>query len=167
MGVQHVITAGTAQFVERFSRIFKWMVAQRVKELKWEKRLPTKTTPIDTTKIQWSDLVPQILPVSNHKNKHRRTGMTPAEAKKPSSEADAKMAMEMVAIRGRTFPILQVGDIVIILKKKKVVGDKEFMEQFKVGKQTVESISDNFGQNFYMLSDKREYTRSDIAKMIN
>ncbi len=30
----------------------------------------------------------------NNKNKHRITGMTPAEAKKPSSEVDAKMAMD-------------------------------------------------------------------------
>ena len=36
--------------------------------------------------------------------------MTPVEARKPSSEADAQMAMEMVAIRGRKFPILQVGE---------------------------------------------------------
>ena len=103
----------------------------------------------------------------NTKSKHRITGMTPMEARKPSSEADAKMGMEMVAIRGRKFPILQVGDTVRIRKKKKVVGDKEFMEQFKVGKHKVESISVDFGQKFYMLSDKREYIRSDIVKMIN
>ena len=93
--------------------------------------------------------------------------MTPVEARKPSSEADSKTAMEMVAIRGRKFPILQVGDTVRILKKKKVVGDKEFMEQFKAGKHKIENISENFGQKFYMLSDKQEYIRSDIVKMIN
>ncbi len=93
--------------------------------------------------------------------------MTPTEARKPSSEVDAKMAMELVARRGRKLPTLNIGDIVRILKKKKVVGDKEFMEQFKARKHTVESISENFGQKFFMLSDKREYTRSDIAKMIN
>ena len=81
--------------------------------------------------------------------------MTPLEARKPSSEADAKMGMEMVAIRGRKFPILDVGDTVRILKKKKVVGDKEFTEQFKAGKHKVESISENFGQKFYMLSVRK------------
>ena len=82
----------------------------------------------------------------NIKNPHIITGMTPADAKKPSSEADAKMAMEMVAIRGRGFPKLQIGDIVRILKKNKTVGDKEFMEQFKRGEHTFERISENFGQ---------------------
>ncbi len=49
----------------------------------------------------------------------------------------------------------------------KAVGDKELMEQFKACKHKVESISDNFGQKFYMLSDKREYIRSLMVKMIN
>ena len=71
--------------------------------------------------------------------------MTPAEAKKPSNEVDAKMAMELVARRGRKFPILQIGDIVKVLRKHKAVGDKEFMDQFKRGEHTVESISENFG----------------------
>jgi hypothetical protein len=39
------------------------------------------------------------------------------------------------------------------------------MSQFKAGEQTVEGISENFGQNFYKLSDGREYIRSDIVKM--
>ena len=103
----------------------------------------------------------------NTKSKHRITGMTPLEARRPSSEADAKMAMEMVATRGRKFTILQVGDTVRILKKKKVVGDKEFMEQFKPGTHKVDSISENCGQKFYASSDKREYIRRDIVKMIN
>ena len=94
-------------------------------------------------------------------------GMTPLEARKPSDEAHAKMAMEMVAIRGRKSAILQVGDTVRIFKKKKVVGDKEFMEQFKAGKHKLESTSKIVGQKFYMLSDKREYIRSLIFKMIN
>ena len=62
MGIQHIITAGSAHFVERFNRTFKNMIAERMKELK-KKRLLTTTTHIDTTKIQWSDLVPQILAV--------------------------------------------------------------------------------------------------------
>jgi hypothetical protein len=41
------------------------------------------------------------------------------------------------------------------------------MEQFKVGKLKVESISENFGQKFYMISNRKEYVRSNIVKMIN
>ena len=56
--------------------------------------------------------------------------MTPVEARKPSSDADAKAGMEMSATFGRTFPILQVGDTVRTLKKNKL-GDKDFMDNFK------------------------------------
>ena len=164
-GIQHIV-AGSAHFVERFNRTFKNRIEALMEKLKASKRLKGKQPPKDIN-YQWSDLIPQVMAEYNTKSKHRITGMTPLEARKPSSEADAKMAMEMVAIRGRKFPILQVGDTVRILKKKKVVGDKEFMEQFKPGKHKVESISENVGQEFYALSAKREYIRSDIVKVIN
>ena len=102
----------------------------------------------------------------NAKNKHRITGMTPYEARKPSNEADVKAAMELAATHGVKFPPLRVGDTVRMLLKKKL-GHKEFQDAFKPGKQTVESISENFGQKYYMLSDKREYIRSDLVKMLN
>jgi hypothetical protein len=92
--------------------------------------------------------------------------MTPVEARKPSSEADAKAGMEMAATFGKTFPLLQEGDTVRILKKNKL-GDKVFIDKFTPGKHKVESISANVGQKFYMLSDRKEYIRSDIVKMLN
>jgi hypothetical protein len=102
----------------------------------------------------------------NAKNKHRITGMTPYEARKPSNEADVKAAMELAATSGVKYPPLRVGDTVRMLLKKKL-GHKDFQDAFKPGKQTVESISENFGQKYYMLSDNREYIRSDLAKMLN
>ena len=164
-GIQHIITTGSAHFVERFNRTFKLMVKNEMDKLKTPKRISTKTAPIDTTKIQWSDLIPQILAAYNNKHKHRITGMTPAEARKPSSEVDATAAMELVAIRGRKFPPLRIDDKVKLLRKKKAVGDKEWMSNFKAGEHTVVSISENLGQKFYKLSDGREYIRSDIVKM--
>ena len=98
--------------------------------------------------------------------KHRITGLSPTDARKPSNEADAKAGMELAAKSGIKFPALRVGDTVRMLLKKKL-GHKEFQDAFKPGKQTVESISENFGQKYYMLSDKREYVRSDLVKMIN
>ena len=98
--------------------------------------------------------------------KHRITGLSPTDARKPSNEADAKAGMELAAKSGVKFPPLRVGDTVRMLKKKKI-GLKEFQDAFKPGKQTVESISEQFGQRYYMLSDKREYVRSDLVKMIN
>ena len=95
------------------------------------KKLMGKQPVKEKIQYQRSDLIPQVIAEYNTKSKHRITGMTPLETRKPSSEADAKIAMEMVASLGRRFPILRVGDTVRILMKKKVVGDKEFMEQFK------------------------------------
>ena len=107
-GIQHIVTSGSAHFVERFNRTFKNMISQRMAVLKRGTRILSKQPPTDTTKYQWSDLIPNVLAEYYNKNTHRITGMTPAEAKKPSSEVDAKIAMELVARRGRTFPILQM-----------------------------------------------------------
>ena len=115
-GIQHIVTSGSAHFVERFNRTFKNMISQRMKVLQRGFRLNSKQAPIDKTKYQWSDLIPNVMAEYNNKNKHRITGMTPTEAKKPSSEVDAKMAMELVARRGHKFPTLNIGDIVKILR---------------------------------------------------
>jgi Cu2+-exporting ATPase len=61
--------------------------------------------------------------------------------------------------------VLQVGDTVRILRKRKAVGEKETMDNFKPGEHKVASISENFKQKFYKLTDGREYIRADIVKM--
>ncbi len=43
--------------------------------------------------------------------------------------------------------------------------DKEFVGNFRWDTRTVVSISENFGQKFYKISDGREYIRSDIVKI--
>ena len=53
----------------------------------------------------------------NAKNKHRITGMTPYEARKPSNEADVKASIELAATHGLKFPPLRVGDTVRMLQK--------------------------------------------------
>jgi hypothetical protein len=164
-GIQHIVTTNSAHFVERFNRTFKNLIAARLKALQRNRKVVGKQPEIDKTKYQWSDLIPSVMAEYNNKNKHRITGMTPAEAKKPSSEVDAKANMELVARSGRRFPTIAIGDTVRILRKIKKVGDREFLSRFKTGEHTVESISENFGQKFYKLSDGKEYIRSDIVKM--
>ena len=107
-GIQHIV-GGTAYFVERFNRTFKKRMSMLMEKLLKKKRITGKKPETEKIQYQWSDLIPQVIAEYNTKSKHRITGMTPLEARKPSSEADAKMGMEMVAIRGRKFPILQVG----------------------------------------------------------
>ncbi len=100
------------------------MVVEGMKGFKRQERLLTKTRPMEATKIQWSDIAPQILAVHNNQNEHSITGMTPTEAKKPGSEADAKIVMERVARRGRRFPIVRLSDKIEAFKQKKAVGDQ-------------------------------------------
>ena len=92
-------------------------------------------------------------------------GLTPAEARKPSSEADAKINMDIEANRGRRYPTLRVGDSVRILRKRRQVGDTETMDNFKPGEHKVAAISENFKHKFYKLTDGREYIRADMVKM--
>ena len=164
-GIKRVV-AGTAYFVERFNRTFKNRMADRLKELLKPKRIVGKQPKREPINYQWDDLIPFIMAEYNAKNKHRITGMTPLEARKPSNEADVKAGIELAATQGVKFPPLRVGDTVRMLLKKKL-GHKEFQDAFKPGKQTVVSISESLGQKFYTLSDKREYVRSDLVKMLN
>jgi hypothetical protein len=133
--------------VERLNRIFKNRIANRLTDLLKNRRVKGKQPEIDKTQYQWSDLIRQVLAEYNTKNKHRITGMIPTEARKPSSEVDAKLGPKMAAISGRRLPILQVGDTVIILKKKKL-GDKDFMDKFKPDKHKVERISEIVDRSF-------------------
>ncbi len=55
--------------------------------------------------------------------------MTPTEAKKPSNEADAKMAMELVARRGAIIHNFTNRRYSENPEKKKVARDKEWMDQ--------------------------------------
>ncbi len=141
-------------------------MADRLKYLLKSRRVKGKQPDEDKTQYQWTDLIPYVLAEYNTRNKHRITEMTPTEARKPSNEADAKAGMEIAATFGRKFPVLQVGDTVRTLTKKKL-GEKDFMYKFKPGKHKVESVSDNFRQEFYMLSYIKECIRSDIVKMLN
>jgi hypothetical protein len=164
-GIKRVV-AGTAYFVERFNRTFKNRMANRLKELLKPKRIIGKQPKKEPVNYQWHDLIPFVMAEYNVKNKHRITGMTPHEARKPSNAADVKAGIELAATHGVKFPPLRVGDTVRMLLKKKL-GHKEFQDAFKHGKQTVVSISESFGQKFYTLSDRREYIRSDLVKMLN
>ncbi len=140
-------------------------MANRLTKLLKEKKYKGKQQEKEKINHQWHDLIPFVLAEYNT-TKHRITGMSPTDARKPSNEADAKAAMELAATSGVKFSPLRAGDTVRMLKKKKL-GEKEFMDAFKPGKQKVVEITENFGQKFHKLSDKREYIRSDLVKMIN
>jgi hypothetical protein len=140
-------------------------MADRLKYLLKSRRVKGKQPEEGKTQYQWTDLIPFVLTEYTTENKHRITCMTPAEARKPSSEAGAKAGMEMATAHGRKSTVSQVGDTVRTLKKK--LSDKDFMDKFNPGAHKVERISENVGQKLYTLSNRKEYIRSDIVKMIN
>ncbi len=71
-GTQHIATTSSAHFVERFNRTFKNMISQRMIKLERGFRLTSKQAPIDKTKYQWSDLIPNVMSEYNNKNRHRQ-----------------------------------------------------------------------------------------------
>ena len=158
--IQHIVTQSAVHFAERFHRTFRGMLHKRHEYLT-KKKKEGKQPPMN---FQWHELIPQIMQTYNFKNVHSATGKTPAEARKPSNELDVKSEMELKAKTGRVYPTIEEGDKVRIIRKK-VLGDKEFVGNFRWDTRTVVSISENFGQKFYKLSDGREYIRSDIVKI--
>ena len=115
---------------------------------KLERRIKGKTNP----NIQWQTYIPRILSKYNNQMVSSATGMTPNEARKESSQSPVKASMELRAMRGRKYPTTNVGDIVRV-HRKKVLGDKDFVGDFRHGEHEVLSISENFGQKFYKLDD--------------
>ena len=83
-GIQHIV-AGTAYFVERFNRTLKKRMSMLMDKLLARKRLNGKQPVAEKIQYQWSDLIPQVMAEYNTKSKHRITGMTPLEARKPSN----------------------------------------------------------------------------------
>ena len=123
------------------------------------------TTPIGPTQIQWHLLAPFGFSCLQQQKQTQNYRANAGRREKSSSETDAKITMEIAATRGRRFPTLAVGDTVRILRKKKAVGDKEYMSNFKEGEHKVASSSENLGQKFYKLTDGREYIRANIVKL--
>ena len=72
LDIQHIITTGRANFVERFNRTFKNMLAAQMKFIKRRKKITTKGP--DPEKTQWHTLIPLVLAVYNNKNIHSSTG---------------------------------------------------------------------------------------------
>ena len=161
MGIQYIRTQSRANFVERFIRTFSGLLNRRVeeKQRQLELRLRTKTSPT----IQWTDYVDDILKVYNT-SVHSSIGMTPTGARKKENTLSATIEMKMKARRSRKYPEINVGDTVRVLRQKSL-GDKEFVGAIRLSRHKVESISTNFGQQFYHLDDRREYIRAGVVKV--
>ena len=131
-------TRGHPAFGERFIRSFKDMLFQRVENDEKKKN------------IQWTDYIFQIMLTYNNKNVHSATNQTPLEATKKGNEFKSKLNVSIQAKRQRTYPELEVGDKVKILRKKPIT-EKERTSHFLKGNFAVKKISTKMGQKYYDL----------------
>ncbi len=101
----------------------------------------------------------------NNKLKHSSTGKTPDEARKDTHQADVKANLEIRALKNRTYPPLNVGDEVKILRKKKI-DEKNRNSNWSIEVFKVSSINETLGQKYYTVEVMgRDYTRAELLKI--
>ena len=116
-------------------------------------------------KIQWVDLVFEILLTYNNKLVHRTTGMTPYNARKEENELNVWMNTVINSSRNRRYPNLEKGDKVKILRKKGIA-EKERTSVWSENSFEVEDIFESKGQTFYKVSNGMDHTRHELLKVI-
>ena len=125
-GIELHTTRGRSAFVERFIRTFKDMLFKRVEAD--EKK--------GKTNLDWADYIFQIMLTYNNKNIHTSTKMTPKEARLKRNEYAVKLNLELRALKNRTYPELNAGDEVKVMRKKAITEkertSKYLKETFKV-----------------------------------
>jgi hypothetical protein len=101
----------------------------------------------------------------NNKLKHSSTNKTPEDARKGSHQADVKANLEIRALKNRKYPLLNVGDKVKIMRKKKI-DEKERTSNWSVEVFEVSSIVESLGQKYYKIEGvDRDYTRAEVLKV--
>ncbi len=100
-----------------------------------------------------------------NKLKHSSTNKTPEDARKGAHQVDVKANLEIRALKRRKYPILNVGDKVKIMRKKKI-NEKDRNSNWSIETFDVLSISENLGQKYYKVAGMdRDYTRAEILKV--
>ena len=103
--INHLITRSHPWFAERAVRTAKDMIYKRVEASKNEN-------------VQWTGFIFEILLTYNNKLKHSATNFTPNEARKKENELQVKLKLLLHQKHTRTYPLLEVGSKVKILRKK-------------------------------------------------
>ena len=107
----------------------------------------------------------QVMLTYYNKQKHSSTNKTPHEARKDTHQADVKANLEIRALKNRRYPILNVGDKVKLMRKKKI-NEKERTSNWSVEVFEVASIGESLGQTYYKVEGMdRDYTRAEILKV--
>ena len=154
-GIELHTTRGRSAFVERFIRTFKDMLFKRVEadEKKGKQN------------IDWTDYIFQIMITYNNKNIHSSTQMTPKEARLKRNEYAVKLNLELRALKNRTYPELNVGDEVKVMRKKAIT-EKERSSRYLADTFKVTRIEEKLGQKYYYLEGRpRPHLRYELLKV--
>ena len=154
--IEHHRTRGHAQYSERGIRTFKDALYKRIEAD--EKK--------GKTNILWTEYIFEILLTYNNKNIHSTTKFTPSQAKLPKNEFEVKLNISLQAKRNRTYPEIEVGDSVKIMRKKGI-SEKERTSHWLRTPQKIKRTDKKLGQNYYYLEsdDKRGYLRHELLKV--
>ena len=154
-GIELYRTRNHPAFAERFIRTFKDKLFKRVEND--EKK--------GKENIQWTDYIFEIMLTYNNKDVHSATGLTPNEARKEKNEFKAKLNVSVKARKERTYPTLEVGDKVKIMRKKAIT-EKERTSNWLAGEYVVEEIFERLNQKYYRLAGyNRPLMRHELLKV--
>ena len=154
-GIELHTTRDHPNFAERYIRSFKDALFKRVEadEKKGKQN------------IDWTDYIFQIMITYNNKNIHSSTQMTPKEARLRRNEYAVKLNLELRALKNRTYPELNVGDEVKVMKKKAIT-EKERSSRYLADTFKVTRIEEKLGQKYYYLEGRpRPHLRYELLKV--
>ena len=138
-GIELYRTRNHPAFAERFIRTFKDKLFKRVENDEKKGKA-----------IQYVDYIFEIMLTYNNKYIHSATGLTPNEARKEKNEFEAKLNVSVKARKDRTYPTLEVGDKVKIMRKKAIT-EKE-KNNWLAGEYVEEEIFEKLNQKYYRLT---------------
>ena len=150
-------TRGHPAFAERFIKTYEDKLSKRVEADK----------NIGKAGIQWTDYRFEKLLTYNNKDRHSSQTMTPKEARFPKNELKVKLRLSLNAKRSRTYPEIDEGDNVKIMRKKGT-SEKEHTSHWNRTIHKVTKIEKKLGQNYYFLdNDSRSFLRHELLKALN
>ena len=160
--IKWIVTRTHAHFVERFHRTFRGMLHKRLahlmkggefKSLKFGNNL--------VTDAQWHAMIPYIIDTYND-TVHSVTKFKPNDAVEADNSTDVKANIELKARFNRKYPPIHVGDMVRIVRKKKL-GEKEHTGRFLQSIHKVERIGTGRNKLYFVEGHKLPLLRADIA----
>ena len=148
-------TRGHPAFAERFIKTYKDKLFKRVEADKKKGK----------EHIQWTDYNFEILLTYNNKDENSSHNLTPKDARLPKNELKVKLILSINAKRSRTYPEIDEGDNVKIMRKKGI-SEKEHTSHWNKTIHKVTKIEKKLGQKYYHLDDEnRSYLRHELLKV--